>query len=199
MARKLPRWLTPDILTASGVMAGALGGLAYYLAGFNLSWLWAVSALVVYHWFADGVDGKTAKARNESRPNYGYFLDHVMDATTVGLVLWGIYVSSLTMTIWPLVFMTIFFLLMVSSFLFQSVSGTFQLSVGKLGGTEARFFLVIINALALFLGHWQQSLLGIQMLFLDWVFLLAAFLIAILFVQSFLARAGYLKRKEPGK
>ena len=80
IARRLPRWVMPDHLTALGVLAAVGIAAAYALSNRDPLWLWAASGLLVVHWLGDSLDGTLARVRNTERPHYGYYLDHLVDA-----------------------------------------------------------------------------------------------------------------------
>ena len=68
IARKLPRWILPDDLTALGV-ASAIGiCIAYLATNADPRWLWVASALLIVHWLGDSLDGTLARVRGIERP-----------------------------------------------------------------------------------------------------------------------------------
>src|SRR5262249_39593525 len=94
LAPRLPRWTTPNQLTALG-FAGALTALAGYLL---VSWLpltlWLVNIGLIINWLGDSLDGKVARMKGIDRPRYGLFLDQSVDVLAqllfaVGLALSG--------------------------------------------------------------------------------------------------------------
>ena len=89
LCARMPRWVTPDMLTFTG-MVGALAIFAGYAAS-NLGdgWLWLSIAGYVVHWFGDSLDGSLARFRRIERPRYGYFLDHSCDGLATLLILAG--------------------------------------------------------------------------------------------------------------
>jgi len=80
IARRLPRRVMPDHLTALGVLASIGIAAAYVLSNGDKAWLWAASALLVVHWLGDSLDGTLARVRTTERPRYGFYLDHLVDA-----------------------------------------------------------------------------------------------------------------------
>ena len=69
MARRLPARVTPDHMTALGVLAAFGIAAAYLLSNQNPLWLWAASALLVVHWLGDSLDGtRRVYARRSGRP-----------------------------------------------------------------------------------------------------------------------------------
>jgi hypothetical protein len=57
IARRLPRWVMPDHLTALGVLAAVGIAVAYVLSNRDPAWLWAASGLLVVHWLGDSLAG----------------------------------------------------------------------------------------------------------------------------------------------
>src|SRR5689334_9498605 len=86
IARRLPRWILPDDLTALGVAAAIGICIAYQATNASRAWLWVASALLVVHWLGDSLDGTLARVRRSERPRYGYYLDHLVDAVATALI-----------------------------------------------------------------------------------------------------------------
>src|SRR3954453_14318119 len=80
VARRLPRWVLPDDLTALGVAAAVGICIASIATNADHAWLWGASALLVVPWLGDSLDGTLARVRGIERPRYGYYLDHLVDA-----------------------------------------------------------------------------------------------------------------------
>lgn len=194
--KKVPSWITPDMLSFSAFLALSFSGLVYFWAGENLNFLWLANFLIFYHWLADGLDGKLAKFRGRSRPNYGYYLDHLLDSSAVGFLILGIYLSSLTSTFWPIVALYLFFLLAINVYLLHSINQTLYLSYGLVGGTEGRFFLIVANVLSWFLKNRRLSLLGFSFSFWDWLFFFTSFLLLIILVSSFFKNISWLRKEK---
>src|SRR3954465_2500251 len=86
IARRLPRWILPDDLTALGVAAAIGICIAYQATNADRAWLWVASALLVVHWLGDSLDGTLARVRGIERPRYGYYLDHLVDALSTACI-----------------------------------------------------------------------------------------------------------------
>ena len=85
-ARRLPRWVLPDDMTALGVLAAFGVCAAYQLSNEDSAWLWAASGLLVVQWIGDSLDGTLARVRGIQRPKYGYYLDHMVDAIATAAI-----------------------------------------------------------------------------------------------------------------
>src|SRR6185369_5511318 len=87
IARRLPPFINSDHLSALGLVAMAGAGLSF--AAYRLTDWAAVGVVVslVANWFGDSLDGTVARVRNQQRPRYGFYVDHIIDALgTVALV-----------------------------------------------------------------------------------------------------------------
>ena len=80
MAERLPRWVNSDHLTALGAVAMAGGGRVLRWRAFWQPALLLVVPLLAVNWFGDSLDGTLARVRNQERPRYGFYVDHVLDA-----------------------------------------------------------------------------------------------------------------------
>ena len=150
IARRLPRRVVPDHLTALGVLAAIGIAVAYALSSRDPAWLWAASGLLVVHWLGDSLDGTLARVRRTERPRYGYYLDHLVDAVATALIGIGLGLSPYMLLATGLVLVLAYLVLSINTYLETNVLGVFSLGYGRLGPTEARLGLVAVNtALAL--------------------------------------------------
>jgi archaetidylinositol phosphate synthase len=145
IARRLPRWVMPDHLTALGVLAAIGIAAAYALSGQDPAWLWAASGLLVVHWLGDSLDGTLARVRRSERPRYGYYLDHLVDAIATALIGIGLGLSPYLLLATGLVVVVAYLVLSINTYLETHALGVFSLGYGRLGPTEARVGLVVIN------------------------------------------------------
>src|SRR3954464_12560718 len=150
IARRLPRRVMPDHLTALGVVAAVGIAVAYVLSNESPLWLWAASALLVVHWLGDSLDGTLARVRGTQRPTYGYYLDHLVDAVATALIGLGLGLSPFLLLATGLVLVVAYLVLSINTYLETQAFGVFSLGYGRLGPTEARLGLIALNtALAL--------------------------------------------------
>jgi archaetidylinositol phosphate synthase len=150
VARRLPRWVMPDHLTALGVLAALGIAAAYLLSNQDPVWLWAASGLLVVHWLGDSLDGTLARVRKTERPRYGYYLDHLVDAIATAIIGIGLGLSPYMLLATGLVLVIAYLVLSINTYLETHALGVFSLGYGRLGPTEARVGLIALNtALAL--------------------------------------------------
>ena len=147
IARRLPAWVMPDHLTALGVVAAVGIAVAYALSNGDPVWLWAASGLLVVHWLGDSLDGTLARVRRTERPKYGYYLDHLVDAIATALIGIGLGLSPYMLLVTGLVLVIAYLVLSINTYLETNTLGVFSLGYGRLGPTEARVGLIVINTL----------------------------------------------------
>lgn len=177
---RVPRWITPDMLTGIALLSAFAGGILYVAAGQTLLWLLGVNLCLVIHWLSDSLDGKVARFRNIPRPNYGYYADHLLDSLSVILLVGGLTISSLTSANAWIAVGGLMLLAMIHAFLRAQATGRFELSLGLVGATEARIGLFLLNLLVLIGGNASLTLflLGANL----YVFDVVGWLVALAFL-----------------
>ena len=167
IARRLPRRVMPDHLTALGVLAAIGIAAAYVLSSHDPVWLWAASGLLVVHWLGDSLDGTLARVRRTERPRYGYYLDHLVDAVATAAIGLGLGLSPYMLLATGLAIVIAYLVLSINTYLETHAFGVFSLGYGRLGPTEARLGLIALNtALALGVGL-QGTVAGLGVSLLD--------------------------------
>jgi phosphatidylglycerophosphate synthase len=142
LCRRLPRWVTPDMLTSLALVAAVAIFAGYALSNAHPAWLWLAVAGYVAHWFGDSLDGSLARFRRIERPRYGYFIDHSCDGIAILLILGGIGSSPYVRVDVALFAVAAYLLLAVNTFLTAKVMGDFPLSHLGAGPTELRLVLI---------------------------------------------------------
>lgn len=150
IAARLPHWIASDHLTALGVAGAMAAGLAYALSSYDPRWLCAASGALAVNWFGDSLDGTLARVRKVERPRYGYYLDHLVDAFSTAAVGIGIGLSPFVRLEISLLLVVAYLALSINVYLETAVFGVFRLGYGRIGPTEARIALVLLNVLLLF-------------------------------------------------
>ena len=160
LCARLPRWVTPDILTFLALAAAAAIFVAYALSNESRDWLWLAVAGYFVHWFGDSLDGSLARFRRIERPRYGYFIDHSCDGLAILLILGGLGASPYVRVDVALFALTAYLLLAVNTFLIAKVLGDFHLSHLGAGPTELRLVLVGLTITMFALGPNANTLPG---------------------------------------
>ena len=149
LAARAPRWVTSDKLTALGFVAQIAAGACYALSRFDRRALLLVILCLALNWLGDSLDGTLAHVRQQQRPRYGFYVDHVVDIFGAAALMAGLGCSGLAH--WPIAaaMLVAFLLLSGESFLATYTLGRFQLSQGLFGPTEIRILLAIGNLVLL--------------------------------------------------
>ncbi|WP_448663517.1 CDP-alcohol phosphatidyltransferase family protein [Sphingomonas sp. CJ20] len=142
LCARLPRWVTPDILTGLGVAGAGAIFVGYAASGLSVLWLWVSIAGYCIQWFGDSLDGSLARYRKIERPKFGYFIDHSCDGITTLLILAGIGASPFVRLDVALVALAGYLLLSIHAYLSTQALGEFKLSYLSAGPTELRFVLI---------------------------------------------------------
>lgn len=142
VAERLPRWLRSDHLSALGLAAMAGAGASFWLmrshpvAGAGL-----VTLSLLLNWFGDSLDGTLARVRNQQRPRYGYYVDHVIDLAGTAVLFCGLAASQYMSPIVAALFVASFFLVSAEAYLATHARGVFKMSFLGVGPTELRILL----------------------------------------------------------
>jgi archaetidylinositol phosphate synthase len=195
MARRAPRWINSDHLTALGLISLAGAGLSYCYARWNPAGLLLVIAFLVLNWLGDSLDGTLARVRNQQRPRYGFYVDHVVDAFGTFFLLGGLALSGYMSERIAIGLLIAYFMLTIEVYLATYTLGTFHLSFWKFSPTELRLLLMIGNV-ALF--YWPVvQLFGGSYLLFDVGGLIGIIGMALMLVTAVAKHTAALYRAEP--
>jgi phosphatidylglycerophosphate synthase len=165
MAARTPRWVTSDGLTLLGLLAQIGAGAFYALSRCGDGWLRGVIVCIVLNWFGDSMDGTLARVRNQQRPRYGFYVDHMVDIVGATALMCGLGLSGFLHWQLALAMLIGFLLLSAESYLATYTLSCFQMSQGIFGPTEIRVLLIIGN-LALLRSPYA-TVMGHRMLLFD--------------------------------
>src|SRR5439155_25394442 len=93
-ARHTPACINSDHLTTLGFAAQLITGLTYVLAATNRLWLIAGIGCLALNWLGDSMDGTLARVRNQQRPRYGFYVDHILDSIGPVALMGGLELSG---------------------------------------------------------------------------------------------------------
>jgi phosphatidylglycerophosphate synthase len=149
LAKRLPRAVNSDHLTALALFAMGMAGAAFAATWWDRRALWLVVAALALNWFGDSLDGTLARVRRVERPRYGFYVDHVLDIAGATLLLGGLACSPFMSPVIAFGVLVAYLLVSGEVFLATAVRGVFKMSVAGFGPTELRIALAI-GAVALF-------------------------------------------------
>jgi len=199
LAAHMPPWASPDLMTVVGVLGAALIFASYVLTRSNNAFLWLANLGFVINWLGDSLDGTLARHRHIQRPRYGFFVDHTVDAFNEVLIFLGLGISPFVRLEIAMLALIGYLLMSVLVFVRTCVVGTFQLSYGKLGPTEARLIAILANTLVYFFGNPGIRLFAIRFTFYDLVGIVIVVLLFFFFMTTLYKQALELSREDrPG-
>ncbi len=151
MAQRLPEGVSPDMMTWLGLAGACIAGVGYVLTSVSISFLWVSSFGLVVNWFGDSLDGTLARVRNIQRPIYGFFIDHNVDGMTILIICVGAGLSPFISFAASMLILAGYLLLSVFTYINTFLKNEFKISFGKLGPTEMRLAIIMINTLFVFI------------------------------------------------
>jgi archaetidylinositol phosphate synthase len=146
MARRTPAAIKPDHLTALALVSQLLAGAAYAMSSHDPRGLWLVNGFLFLNWLGDSLDGTLARVRNQQRPRYGFYVDHIADTFGALALMAGLGCSGYVHLLVAVGMLVGFYVLSIESYLATYTIGRFHLSHGLFGPTEIRILLAAGNA-----------------------------------------------------
>ena len=150
MARRLPRWINSDHLTGLGFFALLGAGASYWYARSSDLGLWLAIVCLVVNWFGDSLDGTVARVRNQQRPRYGFYVDHILDALGTVALVGGMAASGYLS--WPVASAVLiaYLTLCIEVYLATYTVREFRISFVGVGPTELRIAIALGNLALLY-------------------------------------------------
>ena len=144
LAQRLPRWVNSDHLTILALAAMAVAGLAFWASQWNPATLLVVVGALGVNWFGDSLDGTLARVRNQQRPMYGFYVDHVLDIIGALFLFVGLGLSPYMSPVVALLLLVVAYLMISAEvYLATHTCGVFRVSSFKVGPTELRILLAV--------------------------------------------------------
>lgn len=195
MAERAPKWLTSDQLTILGLCAQVAAGLFYALSRYNRYALLLVIVCIVLNWLGDSLDGTLARVRQQQRPRFGFYVDHMVDVFGSVALMCGLGYSGLLHWQTAIAMLVAFLLLSSESYLATYTLSRFELSQGIFGPTEIRILLILGNLALLHSPY--ATVFGHKLLLFDLGGAIAAVSMFAMAVAVTLRHTAQLYREEP--
>lgn len=195
MAVRAPRWLSSDQLTLLGLTAQIGAGVSYALARYNRYLLVMVILCLVLNWFGDSMDGTLARVRNQPRPRYGFYVDHMVDVFGAIALMCGLGFSGFAHWQTAIAMLIAFLLLSSESYLATYTLSRFQMSQGIFGPTEIRILLIMGNLALLHSPY--ANIFGDKLLLFDVGGVIATVCMLIMAILLTVRHTAQLYREEP--
>lgn len=148
MACRMPGAIGPDHLTGLAIVSMFGAGVLYAVSARAPKALWMVNVFLLLNWLGDSLDGTLARVRQQQRPRYGFYVDHICDMIGALALMGGLAWSGLAA--WQIAagMLVSFYALSIESYLAAYSLGRFHVSHGPFGPTEVRILLLVANAAA---------------------------------------------------
>ena len=206
MAEKMPSRVTSDMLSAIGFLGSVLIAAGYILTDVSIHFLWLASFGFVVNWFGDSLDGTLARVRNCQRPLYGYYLDDMLDCFNELLMFVGAGMSVLMDMRIALLLLVAYLIMTVNVSINAHLRSEFKLTYAKLGPTEFRIIIIIVNSLFALIRPLREfsvafSVCGrpVELMALDMVGLAIFFILAAMFTVTFIKDLHIYSDLDPKK
>jgi phosphatidylglycerophosphate synthase len=195
MANRTPCWINADHLTLLGFSGQVLAGASLALARWDRRALWLAIFFIVLNWLGDSLDGTVARVRQQQRPRYGFYVDHMVDTFGASALMLGLAISGYTHWQTAIAMLIAFLVLSIETYLATYAIERFEMSHGLFGPTEIRILLII--GLAKIYFHPFAHLFGCQYLLFDIGGAIAAAGMLILAVIATVRHTRELYIREP--
>lgn len=199
IARRLPRWLGPDGLTAIGVLGAVLTLAGYLLSNLATPWIWLASFGLVVHWLGDSLDGTLARVRRIERPSYGFYLDQNVDVIGNLLIAIGAGLSPWLRMDVALLVLAGYHMLSIHTLVTSVVTRRMQIDVRGLGPTEMRLTIIAMNLIIATAGGDEHVIWGHAGTIWDALAVGLALALGCLFVVELACGAIRLRRADDDK
>jgi len=195
IARRLPPWVSSDQLTLLGLVSMPAAAIAFAHIS-STPWNAFLFALALAaNWLGDSLDGTLARVRQQPRPNYGYYVDHVIDLAGTAALVAGMAASGLVHPSIAIGLLAAYALVSAETYLATHTVGVFRISFAGIGPTELR---VVLAAGAGYVSmHPWIEMAGRRVLLLDVSALVATAGLVIVFIVSAIRNTRALYLTEP--
>lgn len=196
---RIPAWVTSDMLTGLGVIAAVMVAIGFILGFWDRNYLFLVLIGLVLHWFGDSFDGSLARYRKKTRPNFGYYIDHIVDSISVLIFSLGLGLSGFVKIEIALLFAIMYLILIVHVELVTYVQNEFKYSFGLIGPTEMRIIGGIFTLVMFFCPITYYNILGHFVTGYDFAVLGVAIIMFLVIIVSILQKGTELDRIDRKK
>jgi phosphatidylglycerophosphate synthase len=195
LAQRMPRWVHADHLTALAAAAMFLAGLSYWLARVEPLALWLVVIWLAVNWFGDSLDGTIARVRNQQRPRYGFYVDHIVDCFSTLFLFSGLALSGYMSPPVAIGLLIVYLLLSAEVYLATYCLHTFRITHWGFGPTELRILLSMGNIAVFF--RPTTTVFGRETLVFDVGGIIGLIGLAVTLLYSTVTNTCALYRAEP--
>ena len=199
IAERIPKRINSDHLTIIGFVGALLSAAGYILSNWGLEFLWLASFGLFVNWFGDSLDGTLARVRNAQRPIYGFFIDHSIDGLTVSIMCIGAGLSPLISFSIAMLVLSSYLLLSIFTYINTYLEGKFKIAYSKLGPTEFRLIVILVNTMFIYLPirYHQLSCMGTTLRLFDVIGFVIALILIFIYLVSFIKDKKKYEKIDP--
>ena len=176
---RIPQWVNSDMLTILGFLSSFIIAAGFILGFANRWYLLLVIIGLILNWFGDSFDGSLARYRHKTRPNYGYYIDHVIDGFAVTILGLGLGLSGFIRVEIALAFIIMYLMLIIHVELVTYIENEFKYSFGLFGPTEFRIIGILLAVVMFFIPVRYFDIWGYTLTQYD---LFATFAVVVMFI-----------------
>ncbi len=147
LCRIMPKFFTPDLLTAIGMVGTLIIFFAFYAANVMHNKIYLLFAILgfIINWFGDSLDGRIAYYRNTPRKWYGFALDCVMDWISLVFMSAGffLYIDDYY-KLFVFLFACNYGWVVLMAQLKYKITDKYSIDPGPIGPTEVRILLCLV-------------------------------------------------------
>jgi len=147
LCRIMPKFLTPDLLTAIGMVGTLIIFAAFYVAHTTQNKIYLLFAIIgfIINWFGDSLDGRIAYYRNTPRKWYGFALDCIMDWISLVFMSLGFYLYiDDAYKMYVFLFACNYGWIVLVAQLRYRITDKYSIDPGPVGPTEVRILLCLV-------------------------------------------------------
>ena len=204
MAERLPAWVSSDQMTFLGVIGAFLTGAGFALTNFGAVWFWLASLGLFINWVGDSLDGTIARVRQQPRPLYGFYIDHNLDAVCQLFIFAGAGLSPYLNLSFALLALVVYLMMEIYVMICAHLKNEFKLTYGKLGPTEFRVLVILINTSFILFPDFREwhvtyDILGNTLVMHSFDFIVVVIFLVLfsMYLNSFITDAKYFAKKDP--
>jgi phosphatidylglycerophosphate synthase len=195
---RIPEWIGPDHLTFIGIIGIVIVSIGFVLGYLNRYYLGLVPLGLIINWFGDSFDGSIARYRKRTRPNYGYYIDKMVDAVVMIMFGLGLGLSGFVKIEIAILLTAIYLAMMINVDLLVYVKGEAKNSFGWFGPTELRIVGIISSIIMFFMPVKYYDIYGYLVTQYDIVVLVLSVLMFLILISE-IVKNGIRLNKEDTK
>ena len=201
MAERMPKKINSDHLTIIGFAGALISTAGYILSNWGNHFLWLASFGLVVNWFGDSLDGTLARVRNAQRSVYGFFIDHNVDAITILVICIGAGLSPFIKFSTALMVLAAYLIISIYTYINAYLIGEFKITYNKLGPTEFRLIVILINTIFIYFPIEKQivTLEGVTFSIFDATGIGVSLILIIIYLISFFKDRDKFAKIDPPK